>query len=196
MVDWPAAVLCEAVMAPEPAKTSVPLETVPVLPNVLPVLLTPAATPAAGVGPMIVTVPPLPESVILAPPLKNSVFVLEALKVVVPAVFPARVIAWKAVTWLCVDSLKLAVICELPDIPNVKLLLFARPGVPEVAVCVPAEKPSGHAVCACVDSEKLAVIWLLPDIPKVKLLLLASPGVPLVAVCVPAENACGHAVWA
>ena len=50
------------------------------------------------VGPEIVTDPPLPLRVILLPPLKKSVFVFEALKVVVPAVFPAKVMAWKAVT--------------------------------------------------------------------------------------------------
>jgi hypothetical protein len=58
MVDWLAAVLIEAVIAPDPAKTIVPAEAVPVLPRVFPVLETPAATPPAPAATEAVTIPP------------------------------------------------------------------------------------------------------------------------------------------
>jgi hypothetical protein len=49
------------------------------------------------VGPEIVTVDPFPDRVMLLPPLKNRVLLFEALKVVVPAVFPAKVMARNSV---------------------------------------------------------------------------------------------------
>ena len=113
----------------------------------------------------------------------------------------------------------LAVICELPLMPNVTPFELANATVPEVAVCVPAaaliagcvvcagydalavnvlpacpkltlfEFEKTSDVCGCTLCEKLAVSWLEPLRPNETLLLLTKASVPDVAVCVPAAAA-------
>jgi hypothetical protein len=68
IVDWPAPVDWDAVIAPDPAKTIVPLEFVPVFPAVLPVFDTPTATPPAPAPTEAVTIDPalVPQVTLLA----------------------------------------------------------------------------------------------------------------------------------
>ena len=82
-------------------------------------------------------------------------------------------------------KLALAVMSELPAIPNVTLLLLLKTTVPDVAVCVPAAfATAGCVVCAAT----LAVICELPLMPNVTPFELTKLTVPDVAVCVPAPT--------
>ena len=122
--------------APDPTNSTVPPDCpiMPVVPAVLPMLLTPMVL--AGATYAVIVLPFMPKLTALLPAPKAAVFE----KTISP--FVARVVP----ALIDLIASKLAVICELPDMPNDMPLLFDQTTVPLVAVCVPA----AALIAACV----------------------------------------------